>query len=74
MMLLMILCSSGYGLFIASVFKSYASIDEDAEFSDTLLTTIGSVGILMNGICRMFWATLMDKFGFKPIYITICAL
>lgn len=51
MMLIMILCSSGYGLFIASVFKSYGSLDEEADFSDTLLTTIGSVGILMNGIC-----------------------
>jgi MFS transporter, OFA family, oxalate/formate antiporter len=74
MMLLMILCSSGYGLFVASVFKSYGSIDQSADFSDTLLTTIGSVGILMNGISRLFWALLMDKFGFKPIYLIICSL
>jgi len=73
MMLMMILCSSAYGLFIASVFKSYASLDVEAGYSDTELTAIGGVGVLMNGICRMFWATLMDKKGFKFVYIIICS-
>jgi len=42
----MIICSSGYGLFVASVFKPYG-----AEFTPTFLALIGSIGAVLNGIC-----------------------
>lgn len=64
----MIICSSGYGLFIASVFKPYG-----ATFEPNYLALIGSIGAVINGVCWMFWATLQDKVGFKLVYIIICA-
>ena len=46
MLMAMIVCSSGYGLFIASVFKPYG-----ATFEPTYLTLVGSIGAVLNGIC-----------------------
>ena len=60
MLLAMIVCSSGYGLFIASIYKAYGGIpDEDGnKISDGFLTVVGSIGAVLNGLCRMFWATI----------------
>lgn len=74
MLLIMIICSSGYGLFIASIYKAYGGIpdDNDVKISDGFLTVVGSIGAVLNGLCRMFWATLQDKTGFKLVYIVMC--
>jgi len=64
-------------IFMASIFKAYGELkDEDGNegISDSFLTYVGSVGAVLNGVCRLFWASLMDKTGFKFVYITMCCL
>jgi len=46
MLWIMIICSSGYGLFVASVFKPYGG-----EFDASFLALIGSLGAVVNGFC-----------------------
>ena len=67
----MILCASCYGLFVATLYKSYGY---KRGYSDSFLTWVGSVAALMNGSSRPFWATLMDKLGFKRIFILILTI
>ena len=62
---LMVICSSCYGLFIASTFKSYGSL---FITSDTFLSIVGSIGAVCNGLGRPLWATLLDYLGFKKVY------
>lgn len=53
-----------YPLYIASVYKSFGS----AYLSDETLTLAGALGSIGNGCSRVIWATLQDKYGFKPVY------
>jgi hypothetical protein len=74
MLLMMIICSSGYGLFIASIYMSYGGIPdkEGNRIGSGFLTTVGSIGAVLNGLCRMFWSTTQDKTGFKLVYLIMC--
>ena len=53
-----------YPLYIASVYKPIA----DDVLSDSVLTAAGAIGGVCNGTSRLIWASLMDKYGFKPVY------
>ena len=39
-----------------------------------MLTTIGSVGSLINGVSRIFWSTLLDHFAFNSVYRTLLVI
>ena len=65
-MALMIYCSAFYGMYMAVVFKNFGSVY--GNISDSMLTLAGSLGAACNGLSRVFWATLFDKFGFKIIF------
>ena len=62
---IMIVLCGGYGLFLASVFKSYGS--DTFTDSEAFLTTVGSLAGILNGLSRFFWAALQDKLGFKRV-------
>lgn len=68
---LMMVLSSGFPLYLASSFKSYGLIDIP---DDTFMTIVGSVGAALNGVSRVFWATLFDYFGFKFVYISLVSI
>ena len=46
---------------MSSVYKMIA-----LEFiADDILTIAGGVGMLCNGLSRLFWSSMLDKFSFK---------
>ena len=63
-MLFLLFLGSFYPLFIASAYKPIA---QDV-LEDSVLTVAGAIGGICNGFSRLFWAILMDKYGFKPVY------
>jgi Na+/melibiose symporter-like transporter len=65
---LMVALSMCQGVFISYVFKSFG---EDQINDDAFITTVGTVGSIMNGASRSFWATIQDKLGYKRIYFPI---
>lgn len=38
------------------------------NLSDRTLTIAGAIGTVCNGVSRVFWPTLQDRFGFRRIY------
>mmetsp|Transcript_18595 Transcript_18595/g.16473 ORF Transcript_18595/g.16473 Transcript_18595/m.16473 type:complete len:310 (+) Transcript_18595:572-1501(+) len=53
------------GTFVSFVFKNYGleNIPNDA-----FITTVGTIGAIMNGISRSFWGILVDKFPYKYVF------
>ena len=51
---------------MANNYKIYG-IEEIAD--DTFLTLVGSIGSVCNGFSRAAWAMLMDRFGFRRIFL-----
>ena len=59
-----------YGYYMANQFKQYGFT---GGIDDRTLTIIGSWGALFSGCLKVFWATLLDYYNFKPIYsIILC--
>lgn len=57
-----------FGAFIASNYKNVAfELNSDFETQDHLITLLGSIGILCNGVFRCMWGFLLDKFSFKVL-------
>ena len=54
-----------YSYYVLAVFKNISNV------SDKKLTYVASTGAVINGCSRVFWAGLMDKFGFRIIYLSI---
>jgi hypothetical protein len=53
-----------YGYYIMNSFKTFgAAYIKDDKF----LTLIGSIGALVNGLMRIFWASLLDYFPFRRV-------
>ena len=52
------------GIFMSSVYKIIAL----EHISDEILTKAGAFGALSNGISRLFWSSLLDKFSFTTVY------
>lgn len=54
-----------YGFYLLGAFKQYGQTQiADDEF----LSLAGSVGLLLNGVFRIFWSTLLDHFAFKKVF------
>lgn len=64
----MVVFSSSFPLYVASNFKSYGSIDIP---DDQFMTIVGAVGAALNGVSRVGWASLVDMFGFKYVYMSL---
>lgn len=54
-----------FGVYVAAVYKAVAN----TVIKDKYLTIAGSIGSFVNGSSRIFWASLLDKYGFKAIYM-----
>ena len=54
-----------FGAFLASVYKDYGN---DGDLSDAELTVTGAIGAIGNGVSRILWASLLDKYGFRKVY------
>lgn len=67
----MMFLSSSYPYYISSNFKTYETIDVNDE---TFITIVGSIGAVVNGLSRGFWAALQDYLGFKKIYFCVLTL
>lgn len=65
-------CIAPFGMFTAFNYKRIA-FDRNSYFleNDHLVTTIGSVGILCNGLFRLVWGYLFDHLSFRTISIFI---
>jgi len=53
------------GTLVSFIFKNYGleNINDDA-----FITTVGTIGSVMNGISRGFWGVLIDKFPYKYVF------
>lgn len=58
LVILQVACIGPFGMFVAFNYKRMA-FDRNSYFlgNDHLVTVIGTVGILSNGICRSIWGT-----------------
>jgi len=59
-----------FGVYVASVYKTVAL----GLIDDRTLTIAGSFGSFINGSSRILWASLMDKYGFKRVYLCILVI
>lgn len=62
---------SNFGLLISGSYKSYG---KKYIHDDKYLSLIGAVGSMGNGLSRIFWATMLDKFDFKCLYSALLIL
>mmetsp|Transcript_48257 Transcript_48257/g.35438 ORF Transcript_48257/g.35438 Transcript_48257/m.35438 type:complete len:273 (+) Transcript_48257:336-1154(+) len=59
-----------YGYFVINIYKLYGAETINDDF---ILTLIGSVGAIANGVLRIFWSTLLDYYAFKTVFtVLIC--
>lgn len=64
-----------HGQFLINNFKVYVHTHNfEVLNDDSYLTLIGALGAACNGASRIFWATLFDKFGFKPVFFTAATI
>ncbi|KNB43901.1 oxalate:formate antiporter [Blastocystis sp. subtype 4] len=57
-----LLCASMTNIFVSSFYKFFGqSFIED----DFFLVLVGSISSVCNGLCRPFWGSMMDRFGYK---------
>lgn len=68
----MLFCSVFYGILLVATFKNFGSVRGGID--DTTLTLAGSVGALVNGIFRVLWSLLLDKYSFRTIYSIILVI
>ena len=62
-------------MLVASNYKEIAfQLNQKFEKEDHLITIVGSIGSLANGLSRSIWGILFDKFSFKSISILINAM
>lgn len=52
-------------MFVAFNYKEYGMIKITDD--DSFLTLVGSLGAIFNGLGRLFWGIMFDKFSFKLI-------
>jgi len=60
-----------FGYYISNSYKQYGY---EGKLSDETLTWIGSIAALFTGFTKIFWASMLDRFAFKPIYFIIIAI
>ena len=61
-------CHLFYGYYMTNSYKQFGYI---GGIDDRTLTRIGSFGALFNGCFKIFWASLLDYYPFKPVYAII---
>jgi MFS family permease len=44
------------------------------DIDDRTLTWIGSIGAVLAGVAKIFWASMVDIYGFRKIYSIILVL
>ena len=71
-MCVMLFGSIFYGIFLVSSFKNFGS--SEGGIDDSVLTLAGSIGAFVNGIFRVLWSGMLDKFSFKIIYSIILVI
>lgn len=60
------------GLFVANMWKQYWNTLADPP-SDKLQSTIGSIGLVFNGM-RFIWSMLLDHYSYKSVYGSMLVL
>ena len=67
----MIALAAAAGLNTISVYKSYGQTVPLLN-DDSYLSLMGGLGALSNGLGRLFWGSMVDKYGFKgPFSVTV---
>lgn len=70
--IIQIACIAPFGMFMAFNYKRMAlERNDDFKKDDRLITLIGSIGILCNGLFRLGWGYLFDHISYKKIVTTI---
>lgn len=57
---------SSFGSMIVSNYKTYG---QTLDFEDSFLSTVGTLGSVMNGVSRLFWGSLLERLGIKKIML-----
>ena len=73
MLWLMIVCTATPCLNVANMYKAF-STDYDALNDDNFQSNVGGLGAINNGLGRLFWASMVDIFGFEKPYMCLTAL
>ena len=60
-----------FGYYIINQFKT---LGLERGHDDAFLSTTGAIGALFNGLLRIFWSSLLDKFPFHYVYGTLCGI
>ena len=68
-MILMLFFGTFYGAYLAANYKYISD-----ELDDYTLTIAGSVGAIFNGGSRLIWGWLLDRYGFRKVYIGLMLL
>lgn len=55
-------------MFMASAYKNYS---QQYIHDDNYLAFVGGFGFLFNAGARVIFATLQDKYGYKPVYMAL---
>lgn len=61
-------------LFATSFEKTFGAATIPGGISDELLTVISAVASLFNGLGRLCWGALGDKFTFRPAMVALCLM
>ena len=61
-----------FGVYVAAVYKDVAL--NHGTIGDRELTIAGSIASFINGASRIMWASLLDKLGFRMIYMILLVI
>ena len=70
-LLIFLMLSTSNGVFLAANYKNLGILSIP---DDNFLNIIGSLGSLSNGVGRIIWGVLLDKYQFKTSYILLLSL
>ncbi|EGR29142.1 major facilitator superfamily protein, putative [Ichthyophthirius multifiliis] len=62
---------TGFGILVNS---NYKTIGKKVIVDDKFMTMVGSFSSLANGLSRLFWSSLIDKYSFKQLITSIFIL
>lgn len=57
---------TAFGTMCVSQYKNYG---DDLGFTDSFLSSVGTVGSIMNGAARIAWGALLEKFSIRTLLI-----
>lgn len=53
---------TAYGTMMVSQYKNYG---EYCGYNDSYLTILGTIGSVLNGVGRIYWGSIFEKFTFR---------